>query len=75
MALRVLFIGGNGIISSASSARVVGRGDELTLLNRGTSTTRPRIDGVRHSGGVLPSVDEIVARVQRAERGGERRAS
>jgi nucleoside-diphosphate-sugar epimerase len=47
MALRVLFIGGNGIISSASSARVVERGDELTLLNRGTSTTRPAIEGVR----------------------------
>ena len=48
MALSVLFIGGNGIISSASSARIVQRGDELTLLNRGTSTTRPPIEGVRH---------------------------
>lgn len=48
MALRVLFIGGNGIISSASSARIVQRGDELTLLNRGTSRTRPPIEGVRH---------------------------
>ena len=48
MALRVLFIGGNGIISSASSARLVQRGDELTLLNRGRSTARPSIEGVRH---------------------------
>ena len=38
MALRILFIGGNGIISSASSALAVERGDELTLLNRGQST-------------------------------------
>ncbi len=48
MALRALFIGGNGIISSASSRRLVERGDELTLLNRGTSRTRPPIDGARH---------------------------
>lgn len=47
MALRILFIGGNGIISSASSALAVARGDELTLLNRGRSTVRPPIDGVR----------------------------
>ena len=48
MALRVLFIGGNGIISSASSALAVQRGDELTLLNRGRSTARPPIEGARH---------------------------
>ncbi len=48
MALRVLFIGGNGTISRAVSQRVVAAGDDLTLLNRGTSTTRPPIDGVRH---------------------------
>jgi hypothetical protein len=47
MALRILFIGGNGIISSASSALAVARGDELALLNRGRSTVRPPIDGVR----------------------------
>jgi nucleoside-diphosphate-sugar epimerase len=48
MALRMLFIGGNGIISSASSALAVQRGVELTLLNRGRSTDRPPIEGVRH---------------------------
>jgi nucleoside-diphosphate-sugar epimerase len=44
--LRVLFIGGNGIISSACSRLAVERGFDLTLLNRGRDTTRPSIDGV-----------------------------
>ena len=39
--LRVLFIGGSGIISSACSALAVERGAELTVLNRGRSTGRP----------------------------------
>jgi nucleoside-diphosphate-sugar epimerase len=47
-ALTALFIGGNGIISSACSALAVERGIDLTLLNRGTSSTRPRIEGTRH---------------------------
>ncbi|MEE6272405.1 SDR family oxidoreductase [Georgenia sp. MJ206] len=45
-ALRVLFIGGSGIISSASTALAVERGVELTLLNRGTGR-RDVPDGVR----------------------------
>lgn len=36
-ALRILFIGGNGTISAASSRLVLERGHELTLLNRGVS--------------------------------------
>jgi nucleoside-diphosphate-sugar epimerase len=44
--LKVLFIGGNGIISSACSRLAVQRGFELTLLNRGRETSRPPIDGV-----------------------------
>jgi nucleoside-diphosphate-sugar epimerase len=39
--LRVLFIGGSGIISSACSALAVERGIELTVLNRGQSLDRP----------------------------------
>jgi len=46
-ALAVLFIGGNGIISSASSRLAVERGFDLTLLNRGQDSTRPRIEGAR----------------------------
>jgi nucleoside-diphosphate-sugar epimerase len=44
--LRVLFIGGSGTISSASSRLAVERGIDLTLLNRGVSTARPVPDGV-----------------------------
>jgi nucleoside-diphosphate-sugar epimerase len=40
-ALRVLFIGGSGIISSACSALAVERGIDLYVLNRGSSTDRP----------------------------------
>jgi len=44
-ALRVLIIGGNGIISASASRLAIERGMSLTLLNRGTDTTRPPIDG------------------------------
>jgi len=44
-AQRVLIIGGNGIISSSVSRLAVERGHEVTLLNRGVSTTRPAVDG------------------------------
>jgi nucleoside-diphosphate-sugar epimerase len=40
-ALKVLFIGGSGIISSACSQLAVERGLDLYLLNRGSTTTRP----------------------------------
>lgn len=46
-ALTALFIGGNGIISSACSALAIERGIDLTLLNRGTDSTRPPIAGAR----------------------------
>jgi nucleoside-diphosphate-sugar epimerase len=44
-ALRVLIIGGNGIISAYVSRLAVERGHQVTLLNRGTSTSRPPIEG------------------------------
>ncbi len=43
--MRALFIGGNGVISSACSRLAVQRGFELTLLNRGIDGTRPPITG------------------------------
>ena len=46
MAQRVLIIGGNGIISGSVSRLAVERGMTVTLLNRGTSATRPAIAGV-----------------------------
>ena len=45
-AQRVLIIGGNGIISGSVTRLAVERGMDVTLLNRGTSTLRPAIDGV-----------------------------
>src|SRR3954447_24522436 len=39
--LKVLFVGGSGIISSACSALAIERGMDLYLLNRGHSTDRP----------------------------------
>ncbi len=45
--LSALFIGGNGIISSACSRLAVAQGIDVTLLNRGRSTTRPPIDGTQ----------------------------
>jgi nucleoside-diphosphate-sugar epimerase len=40
-ALRVLFIGGTGVISAASAERAVAVGHRLTVLNRGSETRRP----------------------------------
>lgn len=46
-ALKVLFIGGSGAISSASTRLAVERGIDLHVLNRGTtSSIRPLPDGV-----------------------------
>ncbi|WP_380168945.1 SDR family oxidoreductase [Jannaschia sp. R86511] len=42
----VLFIGGSGVISSASTALAAERGLQVTLLNRGTTSVRPVPDGV-----------------------------
>lgn len=43
--MKVLFIGGTGIISSASARLAVERGIELYLLNRGNTTSRPAPKG------------------------------
>jgi len=43
---RVLIIGGNGIISGSVTRLARERGMTVTLLNRGTSSLRPPIDGV-----------------------------
>src|SRR5580692_5550290 len=44
--LRVLFIGGTGVISSASSRVALEHGIDLFVLNRGRSTDRPLPPGV-----------------------------
>src|SRR5215469_2304754 len=45
--LRILFIGGSGVLSSACAREAVESGIELYVLNRGRSTTRPVPGGVR----------------------------
>ena len=45
--MKVLFIGGTGIISSACTKLAIERGIELYLFNRGNTTTRPAPDGAR----------------------------
>src|SRR5690348_10641348 len=47
MSLRVLFLGGTGIISSACSWRAVEAGLDLTVVNRGKTSTRPLPPEVR----------------------------
>ncbi|MGC9356259.1 MAG: SDR family oxidoreductase [Anaerolineae bacterium] len=44
--MRVLFIGGTGVISSACTRLAVERGISLTLLNRGSTTRRPPPESV-----------------------------
>jgi len=48
--LRVLFLGGTGIISSACSWLAVERGIDLFLLNRGQSADRPLAQAWRPGG-------------------------
>ena len=43
--MKLLFIGGTGLISSACSELAVQRGHELFLLNRSTSTKYPTPQG------------------------------
>ena len=45
-ALKVLFIGGSGVISSASTRLAVELGLDVHVLNRGESTVRPLPEGV-----------------------------
>jgi nucleoside-diphosphate-sugar epimerase len=44
-ALKVLFIGGTGVISAAAAQRAVAVGHQLTILNRGSQTLRPAPEG------------------------------
>lgn len=59
-ALKVLFVGGTGIISSAVTRLAVERGLDLHLLSRGTST-RPVPDGVTHLSGDIRDPDSVRA--------------
>ncbi len=45
--MKILFVGGTGIISSACAQLAIERGHELYLLNRGQTTKRPVPDGAK----------------------------
>jgi nucleoside-diphosphate-sugar epimerase len=63
--LRVLFVGGTGVISSACVREAVGRDDtEVLVLNRGQSAVRPLPTGVRELRGDVRnqrSVTQVLA--------------
>ncbi len=58
--MKVLFIGGTGIISTACAARAISIGIDLTLFNRGIST-RPVPEGARVVQGNFHDPDSIRA--------------
>jgi nucleoside-diphosphate-sugar epimerase len=58
--IRVLFVGGSGVISSACSSQAVERGIELFALSRGRSiATRPLPDQVRMLHGDIRDPDSV----------------
>ena len=65
--LRALIIGGNGIISSSVSRLALQRGFELTVVNRGISTTRAPLEGARHLTGDATDAASIAAAIGNEE--------
>jgi nucleoside-diphosphate-sugar epimerase len=59
--MRVLFIGGTGIISSACSRLAVERGIELVVLNRGRTEVRPVPAGARNVHGDIREPASVAA--------------
>jgi nucleoside-diphosphate-sugar epimerase len=62
-ALKVLFLGGSGIISSACSWRAVEQGLDLAVLNRGQSTIRPLPDAAERLTGDVGDVGSLLAAI------------
>ena len=61
MTLRVLFLGGSGVISSACAWRAVEQGVELTVLNRGQSGVRPVPEDARRLTADVNDADAVRA--------------
>ncbi|HEY2285851.1 MAG TPA: NAD-dependent epimerase/dehydratase family protein, partial [Streptosporangiaceae bacterium] len=61
--LRVLFIGGSGIISSACSRVAVDSGIDLFVLNRGRSAVRPLPPGVNMLRADIREPDSVRAEI------------
>ena len=59
--LRVLFVGGSGIISSACARLAVERGIDLYVLNRGASSTRPVPDEATQLRGDIRDLGSVKA--------------
>ena len=58
--MKILFIGGTGVISLACSKAVLARGDELYILNRGVSSQRlPQ--GCQHLQADINQADQVAA--------------
>jgi nucleoside-diphosphate-sugar epimerase len=57
--MKVLFIGGTGIISSACTPLALQRGMEVTLLNRGQTFRHPLPEGVQIIEGDIRNPDEV----------------
>ena len=58
--MRILFVGGTGVISFACSRACLARGDELSLLTRGLSRN-PLPSGSRHLQADLNQTDQVAA--------------
>ncbi len=58
--MKILFVGGTGVISLACSKAVLARGDELTLLNRGVSGN-PLPQGSQHLQADINQPDQVAA--------------
>lgn len=56
--MKVLFIGGTGVISSAASEQAVSSGIELYHLNRGKSCKLRKVDGVKNIIGDIRNINE-----------------
>ncbi|HEX4444333.1 MAG TPA: NAD-dependent epimerase/dehydratase family protein [Galbitalea sp.] len=61
--LRALIIGGNGIISRSVTRRAVEVGFDVTVVNRGVSTTRPPLTGVRELVGDASDIGSIASAI------------
>jgi nucleoside-diphosphate-sugar epimerase len=66
--MKILMIGGTGIISSACSDLILARGMELTILNRSISTKFPIPTGARHIVGDIHADGARLAELLRGER-------
>lgn len=62
--MKVLFIGGTGIISSACSQLAVQRGMDLYHLNRGESCSKRPVQGVKHLQGDIRNPDSVLKAIE-----------